>query len=514
VNTGTPGIAGWTTLTYSLLGTGWILLSDVAVGPMASADEAPAFILMQKGTLFVALTAALLYLTLRRQQRSRAGMEGRLRQMAQAVEHSPVSVVIAKPSGAIEYVNPQFEQLTGYTLADVVGRTLAFQRADEASDTEYAAIHRRLLAGGEWHGDFCSRRKSGELYWEHIAFSAIKDDAGRVTGLMAVKQDITERRNRERRLRAIESICHAVRRSRTPEDTVRAVERQVAHWLHAADVRVVLAGAPASKPAVARIAQADEARYELRLSMMADHVRVGELVIHRRCPFDESDRDVLEAIADVAATACQRARLDAELTEAQDASIAGWSRALDLRDRAAEGHSRRVAELSVRLALQLGVSGAALQHLYRGALLHDIGKMAIPDAILLKPGPLTDQERRIVEQHPLHGHEMLAPITFLRPALEIPLSHHERWDGRGYPHRLAGEAIPLAARIFAVVDVWDALTSDRPYRQAWDETRAEDYLLAESGKSFDPRVVAAFFFVTQDVRVASRRAATPVRQAG
>ena len=138
------------------------------------------------------------------------------------------------------------------------------------------------------------------------------------------------------------------------------------------------------------------------------------------------------------------------------------------------------------------LSDAELVHMYRGALLHDIGKMGISDSILLKPGPLTDEEWVIMQKHPQYAYEMLSPIKYLRPVLDIPYCHHEKWDGTGYPHGLKGEQIPLAARIFAVVDVWDALRSDRPYRTAWPENKVREYIRSQAGTHFDPQVVAAY----------------------
>jgi PAS domain S-box-containing protein len=181
-----------------------------------------------------------------------------------------------------------------------------------------------------------------------------------------------------------------------------------------------------------------------------------------------------------------------ELAVAYDATIEGWSRAMDLRDKDTEGHSRRVTGLALELASRLGIEGEALVHIRRGALLHDIGKVGIPDSVLLKPGPLTEEEWTIMKRHPQFASEMLSPVSYLRPALEIPYSHHEKWDGTGYPLGLAGEAIPIAARIFAIIDVWDALTSDRPYRNAWPAARALEHIKSQIGKHFDPRVGAAF----------------------
>ncbi len=189
--------------------------------------------------------------------------------------------------------------------------------------------------------------------------------------------------------------------------------------------------------------------------------------------------------------AAQIQRLNAELLRAYDATLEGWSRALDMRDRETEGHTQRVTEMTVRLASALGFADEQLQ-MRRGALLHDIGKMGVPDAILLKPGPLTPEEWAIMRLHPGHAYQMLAPIAFLRPALDIPYCHHEKWDGSGYPRGLKGEHIPYAARVFAVVDVWDALRSHRPYRPPWPDAQVRAHLQAEAGRHFDPQVVDAF----------------------
>ncbi len=185
-------------------------------------------------------------------------------------------------------------------------------------------------------------------------------------------------------------------------------------------------------------------------------------------------------------------RSNLELRLAYDATIQGWSNALDLRDEDTEGHSQRVTELTLQLASAMNVPETQLEHIRRGALLHDIGKIAIPDSILRKPAALTPKEWDIMRRHPLYAYDLLSPIEYLQPALDIPYCHHEKWDGTGYPRGLKGEQIPLAARIFAVADVWDALTSDRPYRKAWSKSKALDYIREQAGKHFDPKVVEAF----------------------
>jgi HD-GYP domain-containing protein (c-di-GMP phosphodiesterase class II) len=168
---------------------------------------------------------------------------------------------------------------------------------------------------------------------------------------------------------------------------------------------------------------------------------------------------------------------------------------MDLRDKETEGHSQRVTETTLLLAQKMGLGEEELVQMRRGALLHDLGKLGVPDSILNKPGSLTDEERAIMNQHPALAYELLSPIEFLRPALDIPYCHHERWDGSGYPRGLQGEQIPLSARIFAVGDVYDALTSDRPYRKAWPRSKALDYIREKSGHEFDPQVVEAFLRV-------------------
>lgn len=183
----------------------------------------------------------------------------------------------------------------------------------------------------------------------------------------------------------------------------------------------------------------------------------------------------------------------AELVQAYDSTLEGWANALELRDKETEGHSRRVTELTLKLAGQMDIPEHNLKDIYRGVLLHDIGKMGIPDIILNKPGPLNDEEWEEMRKHPRYAYDLIYPIAFLRPALDIPYHHHEKWDGSGYPDGLKGENIPLAARIFAVVDVWDALMSDRPYRKAWPREKVLEYIREQSGIHFDPQVVDAFF---------------------
>ncbi|MBI5964584.1 MAG: response regulator [Chloroflexi bacterium] len=217
---------------------------------------------------------------------------------------------------------------------------------------------------------------------------------------------------------------------------------------------------------------------------------------------DQEWLDFLNALAGQAAIAIHNAELfdrlqhsNDELIQAYNATIEGWSRAMDLRDRETEGHTQRVTDMALRLAALMGFDDKEQLHIRRGALLHDIGKLGVPDSILLKPGTLTDEERAIIRKHPAYAYEMLSSVEYLKPALDIPYCHHEKWDGTGYPRGLKGEEIPLTARIFTIVDVWDALRSDRPYRESWSREKVLDYIRAESGKQFDPQVVESFLLL-------------------
>ncbi len=211
--------------------------------------------------------------------------------------------------------------------------------------------------------------------------------------------------------------------------------------------------------------------------------------------FTPADLELLLNIADSAALAIENARLYAELAVSYDSTLDALAAALDLRDRETEGHSRRVVEYTARLARQMGMAEAAIGDICRGALLHDVGKIGVPDGILHKPGPLTPDERDIIEKHPQAGYEMLLDIPYLKEEIQIVLSHQERWNGSGYPFGLRGAEIPLGARLFAIADTYDALTSDRPYRRSGSYEEAIRVIAAEADRQFDPEATAAFLAI-------------------
>jgi putative nucleotidyltransferase with HDIG domain len=259
----------------------------------------------------------------------------------------------------------------------------------------------------------------------------------------------------------------------------------------------------------------EDPRFEKEMSVAAYQLRsilcaplkiknelIGVIYVDNRARsgiFQVRDQNLITAFCNQAAVAIDNAQLfddlqdkNRELEEAYQATLEGWVSALDMRDKETEGHTQRVTVLTRRLARAMGVDDSQMIHITRGALLHDIGKMAISDTILLKRGALTEEERELMKQHPVFAYEMLKRIDFLLPAIDIPHYHHEKWDGTGYPDGLKGDEIPFAARIFPVVDVWDALTSNRPYRDGLPQDEVRERIKADSGKHFDPRVVEAF----------------------
>jgi HD-GYP domain-containing protein (c-di-GMP phosphodiesterase class II) len=239
--------------------------------------------------------------------------------------------------------------------------------------------------------------------------------------------------------------------------------------------------------------------YSIPLIVREQMLGVLEIFHRSALSADQDWTDFLNTFAGQASIAIDSAvmfkdlqRSNIELMLAYDKTIDGWSRALDLRDKETEDHTRRVTDLTLRLAQCMGFPDSDIIHIRRGSTLHDIGKVAIPDNILFKPAPLTREEWIIMRRHPLIAAEMLKPISYLAPALPIPRFHHEKWDGTGYPDGLAGEAIPLEARLFAFADVYDALTADRPYRPAWSQTDALEYIAKNSGLHFDPKITPVF----------------------
>jgi PAS domain S-box-containing protein len=361
--------------------------------------------------------------------------------------------------------------------------------------------------------------------------------------VMNIVRDVTERKQHERELQAITTLSSALRIARTRIEMLPVIVEQIINLLNcdSATIEIMepqtgdaiveaahgiwehLAGSRQKKGTGinAIISQTRKPYYTDNLKddpnlvysewayggirscvgvpLIAQDNLIGYIWVGQRTNISGTKIRLLSAIADIAANAIFRATLHeltlkdaSDLALAYDRTLEGWAHALELRDQETEGHARRVVQMTIDLARSMNVSEEEIEDIRRGALLHDIGKMGIPDSILLKAGSLNEGEWEIMQRHPEYAYNLLMPIEYLRPALDIPYCHHEKWDGTGYPSRLKGEAIPLAARIFAIVDVWDALTADRPYRPAWSKEKALDYVREQNGKHFDPQLVGVF----------------------
>lgn len=460
----------------------------------------------------------------------------RLQLQAQALNDAANTIVIIDRNGIIEWANPAFTTLTGYEVSEVIGRSTRILRSGKHDRAFYAELWDQILSGKPWRGRIINRRKDGSLYHEEMTITPVADEYGQIYRFIAIKQDISEQVAREQRRAIIAAIGAALRPAQLWSELTPILLGQVREVMQAESIALLrlvesmlhielalncLAGLEQQPALLAtiteRLSRADgpieltdvfetATKIVIGVSLNAANRQIGALLFARSTPLSEFETKLLSDIAELAANALHRTDLfeqlraaNAELRAAYDETIEGWSRALDLRDRETEGHSRRVTELTIRIAARMGFSEEELVHIRRGALLHDIGKMGIPDAILLKPGPLDEKEWAIMRTHPTLAVELLRPIAFLAPALDIPWCHHEKWDGTGYPRGLRGEEIPLPARIFAVVDVYDALTSDRPYRAAWSQERALAYIREQAGRHFDPRVVEVFEQVITEI---------------
>jgi PAS domain S-box-containing protein len=602
--------------------------------------------------------------------------EKQMRKLSQGIEQSPVSIVITDTNGAIEYVNPKFTELTGYSLEEVLGRNPSILKSGRTPLEEYVRLWNTITSGREWKGEFCNVKKNGEYYWEMASISPVVDEKGKITNFVAVKEDITERKRTETALiesenryrsvvnqaregimlvdedgyivtwnRALEKItdfaaqdmlgCYVwdvhglffseeqiqkysyddyrtmmlnflktgqsplanqtfERTYKHPTGSQKIVEGHVSaihtdkgfilvvviqditgsknleinlqryanrmEILHKIDQSILASHSPEQianstlrglefliSDADVEIVQFELPTHQIsRLASTCDKLQFGDykpidwalveelrhgnpLLIKKYCERDElsllsiplqikgeligainlfgdaatihtmDNILITREIADQIGIAIQQSQMQAEASNAKenlliayDTTIEGWAKALEMRDMETEGHSQRVVDMTLAIAVRMGFEGEELVHIRRGALLHDIGKMGIPDSILRKPNPLDVAEWEIMRQHTQLAYDLLSSIEFLQPALAIPYYHHEQWNGGGYPRGLRGEEIPLEARIFAIVDVWDALTNERVYRNALSKEQTIEYIKDNAGLHFDPKVVDVF----------------------
>ncbi len=522
-----------------------VKLVDLLVGPIA-------FLWITTGVIYVssrhrdALEAE--------HQAELARSELRFRQMAENIQEAFWTYELS--SDRINYVSPAYEKVLGQTRESLYADPSAILKVVHPEDRIDAYIaYKKIGDGNSASVETRIIHPDGSLHWIWSRGFPIVDRQGAVSGMAGIITDITERKQAEeqiqlqlRRMRALSEIDRAIGSSldmRLSLDilltellTQLGVDaasilllnhfNQTLEYVAGKGFRTLgirqsslrlgegLAGQVGLERKVLHLPNLDEIGGQFQskelpkdekfveyfgIPLIAKGMLKGVLEVFHRTPLtpDLDWLNYLETLGGQAAIAIDNVQMfegvqqsNLELVTAYDATIEGWSRAMDLRDKETEGHTLRVTELTVQLAKKMGISQQEIVQMRRGALLHDIGKLGVPDNVLLKPDKLSTFEWAVMRQHPSYAYKMLLPIVYLRPALDIPYCHHERWDGTGYPRELKGEDIPVAARIFAIIDVWDALRSDRPYRAGWTIEKIREHIIEESGKHFDPRVVEAF----------------------
>ena len=454
-------------------------------------------------------------------RRKRKQAEDLLRLQAEALNAAANAIVITNKDGTIEWVNPAFTSLTGFSPNETIGKNpRELVRSGRHDQAFYKQMWDTILSGDVWRGEMVNRRKNGQIYFEEMTITPVVDSNGQICQFIAIKQDITKRKHAEEQLRnsqeqyryLVELSPDAIFVNRN--NRIDFVNPAALDLFGATEATQILNKSPYDifhpdyhSVVSERIRQLTELRkavelIEEKIVRLDGSVRDVEVTA---APFVDSNGNAIQVILRDITERKQAEKFvyekNEELKFAYEATLQGWSNALELREHETAGHSLRVVQLTLELARTFGFDADGLVHIRRGALLHDIGKMGIPDNILLKPGPLSEEEWAIMRKHPVYAYDLLSKVPYLLPALDIPHYHHEAWDGSGYPSGLTGEAIPLAARIFSVVDVWDALAHDRPYRPGWKKETVIEYLKDLAGKKFDPRVVNEFLKLIKDRNV-------------
>ncbi len=481
--------------------------------------------------------------------------------LAEVVEQASVTVAITDLEGNLVYANPFFEKSSGYGVDEVLGGNPRILKSGIQDKDTYKDLWETIKKGETWHNTLVNKRKDGSLYYEDANIFPVKTSEGEIINFATVKRDITAQVEAEEeillqlsRLDSLHSIDSEILSNSDLKAILDVVLAQVKKGL--GDAASILLYNPSlnsleyatqlgfntdkpvykflrlGKGLAGKIALEQKPNFIQNLSkereslaempllpaenfhsyfgfpLLSQGKLKGVLEVFYREPVtsDEVQSKFLGMLAGQAAIAIDNITLfeelernNMELRLAYISTLEGWARALELRDLETLNHSRRVTRLTVDLSSVMGINAEKIEDIRRGALLHDIGKIGVSDVIFKKAGALNKEEWAAMKQHPLFAYEMLKDIDYLKPALDIPYCHHEKWDGSGYPQGLKGEEIPQPARIFALVDVYDALTNWRPYRKnTWSKKEALAYIQEQSGKHFDPKITDVFIKMMEE----------------
>jgi len=452
------------------------------------------------------------------------------------------AVMITDPDGNISWINAAFTELTGYEFDEIVGKNPNILSSGIQDEFFFKKMWSTIQKGLVWRGEIVNQHKDGSHYYEEMTITPVFDQDNQINNYVAVKQNITQRKRREQELEAIAAMTSALRNAVTQNEILQAflgklleitqgsgaiitlvqpardeiiIVSGVGEWNNLTDSRLpIRAGISGYVIKTGEVYIDNDAKNNglfyfpealkkvqaiAAAPLIMQEETIGTLIIGmKKAIFDEEIR-LLLTMCNLVAGVIYRANLMDQVRNTYRATIQGWAHALEIREQEKKGHSVNVVNLTEALARKIGFNENEVEEIVNGAYLHDIGKMGIPDEILFKPGKFTNEDWNIMRQHPVFARKLLEGIPHLGKAIHVPYYHHEHWDGSGYPEGLAGENIPINARIFSIIDVWDALLTPRIYRPAWSNIQVVQYILSQAGRQFDPNLVDIFIDLLKEM---------------